>query len=129
MIASVRVSHEPLSGNWEGKKWSQQKARCSNNFMSGENPPIPPPSAAGGLRWQVESPDDPDSIVFDVSIDTPSNDPVLFAGVRNNTTTSYLPPYTDTLPIDRHYYRRGIYIASVFGASGPFTVNVVGAGE
>ncbi|MGH4007231.1 MAG: hypothetical protein ACRDTH_03510 [Pseudonocardiaceae bacterium] len=129
MIASIRVRNVPLSGNWDGKNWDPQTARCSNNFMSNTNPPVPPASAAGGLRWIVAGLDDPDSVVFDVSVDTPHGDPVLFTGVRNNTETPFLLPEDDGIPpIDRNHYRRGIYIANVDGAPRPFRVNVVGVG-
>jgi hypothetical protein len=139
-IASVHVNNRPLSGDWDGHHWDQQEHRYSNNIMSGPTPPIPPASAAGGLLWQVVGRDDPDSIVFKVLVDRPGDDEVLFTGVRNNTETSYLPAPTitdrgvDGTPFHNgqrwdEYYNRGIYIADVHGASGPFMINVVGVGS
>jgi hypothetical protein len=137
LIASVHVNFRPLSGNWDGQNWDQQEARCSNNFLSGPTPPVAP-GGATAILWQVVGPSDPDSIVFNVSVDLPDSDEVLFTGVRNGTATSYLPTPTidargqDGTPFHQEhrwdqYYSRGIYIASVFGASAPFTVNVVTA--
>lgn len=137
-IASVHVNNRPLSGDWDGHSWDHQDTRCSNNFMSGPTPPVPPASAAGGLLWQIIGLTDPDLVVFNVAVDLNGDDEVLFTGVRNNTETSYLPLPTitehgqDGTPFHNgnrwdEYYNRGIYIASVHGASEPFMVNVVGA--
>lgn len=140
-IATVHVNNKPLSGSWDGHAWEPQTARCSNNFMSGPNPPVAPPSAAGGLVWQVVGPPDPSSVVFSVMVDLPGDDEVLFTGVRNGNTTPFLPiPNVDALGEDHatklhrghrwdEYYLRGIYIARVFGAPVPFTINVLGAAE
>jgi hypothetical protein len=136
-IASVHVNNVPLSGDWDGQEWEKQEARCSNNFLSGPTPPVPPASAAGGLLWQVAGLAVPDSVVFNVVVDLPGDDETLFTGLRDNTETAYLPTPTitdhgqDGTPFHNGYrwdayYSRGIYIASVYGASGPFTVNISG---
>jgi hypothetical protein len=141
-IASVHVSNKPLSGVWDGQHWEPQTARCSNDFMSGPTPPVPPPVAAGGLIWQVLGPSfDPNSVVFNVSVNIPHGDEVLFTGLRNGAATGFLPTPTVTevgadhvTPFHKghrwdEYYSRGIYIASVFGAPEPFMINILGAGE
>jgi hypothetical protein len=139
VIAAVHTDSQPLSGDWDGKHWDQQDARCSNNFLSGPTPPVPPPGAAGGLLWQIVGASDPDSVVFTVSVDLPIDDEIIFAGVRNNQVTGYLPtpsitdvgqdkitPYHNGMRWDE-YYNRGLYIASVYGANEPFMINVLGA--
>ncbi len=136
-IATVHVNFRPLSGNWDGEHWDAQLARCSNNFLSGPTPAVPP-AGASSIEWQIVGASNPDDIVFNVSVDLPGDDEVIFTGVRNNTVTTYLPtPATDAVGQDGtpfhnghrvdQYYSRGIYIASVSGASAPFTVNVVPA--
>jgi hypothetical protein len=135
-LATVHVNFRPLSGNWDGQHWDAQEARCSNNFMSGPTPPVPP-AGASSIVWQVTGLSDPDAVVFNVVVDLPGDDEVLFRGVRNNTETPYppAPSVTDVANgVQQHngrrwdeYYRRGIYIASVSGATAPFTVDVSAA--
>lgn len=135
LLASVHVDFHPLSGSWDGHHWDRQQARCSNNFMSGPTPPLAPPGVRA-LVWEVTGISDPDAVVFNVSVDLPGDDDVLFTGVRNNTETSYLPTPTkddekEDPPLHNgyrwdEYYHRGIYIASVEGAPAPFTVTANG---
>jgi hypothetical protein len=136
VIASVHVNFRPLNGNWDGQNWDEQEARCSNNFLSGPTPPVPS-GGASSILWQVVGLSDPDSVVFNVSVDRPGDDEVVFTGLKNGVTTSYLPtpetngmgqydkkPYHGGHPV-AEYYNRGIYIAKVAGASEPFTLKLV----
>src|SRR5205085_6232446 len=90
LIASVHVNFRPLSGDWDGQHWDPQQARCSNNFLSGPTPPVAP-GGATAIQWQVVGPSNPDSIVFNLSVDLPGDDEILFTGVKNGISTSYLP--------------------------------------
>ena len=66
LVATVHVNFRPLNGNWDGQNWDQQSHRCSNNFLSGPVPPVPP-AGASNLLWQIDGLDDPASVTFNVS--------------------------------------------------------------
>jgi hypothetical protein len=136
MVGSVHVNFRPLDGEWDGQTWDPQEARCSNNFMNGPHPPVPPAGAAN-IVWEVIA-TDANSIVFDVSVDLAGSDEAIFTGLKNGITTAYLREFqpTDTGADGSKFYgrtrleqvyKRGIYISNVFGASQDFTINVVGA--
>jgi len=134
-LARVHVNYRPLSGNWDGINWEEQEARCSNNFLAGPHPPVPP-AGVTAIRWDIES-SEASSIVYNVSVALPGDDDILFPGQRDGVVTPYLrtmpaAPNGSTGPWYRtglllaDYYKQGIYIASVFGATGEFYINVVG---
>jgi hypothetical protein len=135
LLARVPVNFEPLNGTWDGQHWDRQTARCSNDFMSGPNPQVPP-AGTSALTWDIESPE-ADSIVFNVSVDLPGPDAVLYTGLSNGVETTYLQapapnaqgadgtPFYNDVPWAQ-FYERGIYIASVEGASQPFFINING---
>jgi hypothetical protein len=135
MLARVHVNYRPLNGNWDGTNWDQQDARCSNNFMSGPHPPVPP-AGVTAIRWDIES-SEASSIAYNVSVDLPDDDDILFPGQRDGVVTTYLRtmpaapnggtgPWYRTGLLLADYYKRGIYIAGVYGATGEFYINVVG---
>jgi hypothetical protein len=135
LLARVHVDSHPLNGTWDGQHWDRQTARCSNDFMSGANPQVPP-AGITALTWDIESPE-ADSIVLNVSVDLPGPDDVLYPGLRNGVETTYLQaPAPNSIGADgtpfynghpwAQYFQRGIYIASVEGASQPFFINVNG---
>jgi hypothetical protein len=138
IVATILVSPHPLTkGWWDGKEWTEnQTARCSNDVLRGtDSGPPPPPANADSLVWTIESPE-ASAIGFNVSLDVPGPDPVLFENLRTGSMTPWLPTDTggtstislpgggtETLP-DLWDYERGIYIASVTGATRPFIIEV-----
>ena len=130
-IQRVHVRSRPLDGNWDGQNWDAQTDRCSNNFLSFANPPVPP-AGAETLRWLIEGVGDPDSITFNVSVDLRSaqgTDYAMFQGVGHDQVTTYFPPKIaiPPNPPDPDWYSRGVYISTVNGASSDFYVKIVGA--
>jgi hypothetical protein len=138
IIATILVSPQPLSaGWWDGKDWTEnQAARCSNNFLRGtDSGPPRPPGDADSIVWTIESSEAPE-IAFNVSLDVPGPDPVLFENLTTEITTSWLPTDTGEIAGDStpgggieerpvpYDYERGIYIASVTGATRPFIIEV-----
>jgi hypothetical protein len=115
------VNFQPLPiGQWEDAQWTEaQKARCSNNRRLQA-----PTGGMNAIRWVVESTtDDPERISFDVSIDLPGSDPVAWSGQHNNSIVAIT-----SLPRSLTWgqaNQRGFYIASVRGATAPFTVKAV----
>lgn len=133
IIATILVSPYPLQpGWWDGHHWSEaQTARCSNDFLRGtDSGPPQAPGGADSIVWTIESPEAPE-IQFNVSLDVPGPDPVLFESLTTGITTPYLPTWTgeevqsgtEVLPVP-YDYERGIYIASVIGATRPFVIEL-----
>jgi hypothetical protein len=114
------VRHGPLpSGQWENQEWGAQTARCSNNRRL--QAPI---GRMNAVRWVVESEeDDPDIISFNVSIDRPGNDLLAWLSQGNNSVVA-VSPLPDNLTLSAAN-ERGFYIASVQGATAPFTVKAI----
>jgi hypothetical protein len=76
------------------------------------------------VRWVVESEeDDPDIISFNVSIDRPGNDLLAWLSQGNNSVVA-VSPLPDNLTLSAAN-ERGFYIASVQGATAPFTVKAI----
>ena len=131
LIATVLVSPHPLTaGWWDGKKWTEnQIARCSNDVLSVAGGPPHHPFDADTLIWDIHS-SEAETIEFNVSLDVPGPDPVLFENLRMGNAIAWFPTYIDAsdttsnpVPYD---YTTGIYIASVRGASAPFILQVSG---
>jgi hypothetical protein len=117
ILTRVHVNNKPLNGQWDGKKWDRQTARCSNNFRVVALP------FGSDIRWEVETVngEDPSSISFNVKIDVPVfSDPLLYSRLKNGSET----------PRDVRFVVSGgagrLYIATVDGASAPFFITVVG---
>lgn len=108
--------------------------------MCGPHPPVPP-AGVNAIWWNVEADEFGGvefGIVFNVSVDLPDSDDHLFIGVKERDITPYLPTKQPDTPGGEQYrpgiklvdyYKRGIYIASVSGATVPFFLRVLGTDD
>lgn len=128
-FATILVSpHSLTAGWWDGQEWTEnQHARCSNDILATAGGPPPPPFEADTIVWDVQSAE-AQTIEFDVSLDVPGPDPKLFPNLHAGDATPWFPTSrdpTDPKPVP-YDYTRGVYIASVRGASAPFILQLSG---